>query len=164
MIAQVDFWDTGSAERFRGSLTGNYYKGATGIILMYDAMDPASLTSLRMWMEDAETYTYNATFLLLGNKYDSSSGSYHVDEDLSDAFASNKEIPLHFKISTKHSDDATLTHMFQSLAEQMHRKMEENYLSATKGDFPLTCTMDTVALFADTNTNTQSSCTPCSRR
>lgn len=133
---------------------------------MYDATDPGSLTSLGTWMDDAETYTYNATFLLLGNKYDSHSGSYHVDDDLSNAFASCKEIPLHFKISTERSDEATLTHMFTSLAEQMHRKMEENYTSGTNVDYPLTCSCtDTVALFAaDTNTNTHSSCTSCSKR
>lgn len=166
---QVDFWDTGSAERFRGSLTGNYYKGATGIILMYDATDPASLTNLGMWMEDAETYTYNATFLLLGNKYDGTSGSYHVDNDLSNAFASCKEIPLHFRISTERSEEATLTRVFQSLAEQMHKKMEANYVSGAKGEFPLTCTIttmdsSTVTLLADTNPNTHSSCVSCSKR
>lgn len=173
--SQVDFWDTGSAERYRGSLTGNYYKGATGIILMYDATDPSSLTSLRTWMEDAQSYTFNATFLLLGNKYDndndsdSGSGStYQVDDDLSNAFAMHKEIPLHFKISAQCSDEETLMNVFQSLAEQMHREMERQYYAGgitTRGDYPLTCTCtDTVALFATENTNTHSSCTLCSRR
>ena len=136
---------------------------------MYDATDPGTLTSLATWMDDAETYTYNATFLLLGNKYDTDSSSYNVDDDLSNAFASSKEIPLHFKISTERSDEATLTRMFQSLAEQMHRKMEENYSSAgTRADYPLTCSCsctDTVALFTpDTNSHTHSSCTSCSKR
>ena len=173
--SQVDFWDTGSTERYRGSLTGNYYKGATGIILMYDATDPSSLTSLRTWMEDAQSYTYNATFLLLGNKYDndddnsdSGSGSaYQVDDDLSNAFATHQEIPLHFKISTQCSDEETLTNVLQSLAERMHREMERQYSGATsmRGDYPLTCTCtDTVALLTTENTNTPSSCISCSRR
>jgi GTPase SAR1 family protein len=144
---------------------------------MYDATDPSSLTSLRTWMEDAQSYTYNATFLLLGNKYDdsddhdsASGSSYQVDDDLSKAFASHNEIPLHFKISTQCSNEETLMNVFQSLAEQMHRQMERQYLSAASrggGDYPLTCTTctDTVHLIAtETNTNTQSSCTPCSRR
>lgn len=140
---------------------------------MYDATDPSSLTSLRTWMEDAETYTYNATFLLLGNKYDNklstSGSSYQVNDDLSNAFATCNEIPLHFKISTERSDEETLTHMLQSLAEEMHRKMEVNYLSApSRADYPLSCTCqytDTVALFtAEANTNTHSSCTSCSKR
>ena len=141
---------------------------------MYDSTDPSSLTNLHMWMEDAESYTYNATFLLLGNKYDnrasSSGATYQVDDehDLSNEFAKCKEIPLHFKISTERSDDETLRNVFQSLAEQMHIKMEANYIAAPpKADYHLSCTCtytDTVALFAETNTHTQSSCSPCSRR
>lgn len=165
---QVNFWDTGSAERFRGSLTGNYYKAATGVVLMYDATDPSSLTSLRNWMEDAETYTHNATFLLLGNKYDTrgKESSYQVDGDLSNAFAKNKEIPLHFKISTEHSDDDVIMRVFQTLAEHMHRKVEQSSINQTRADFQLTCAMtDTVALFADTQTRSSSTfCGSCSKR
>ena len=151
---------------------------------MYDATDPSSLTSLRTWMEDAQSYTYNATFLLLGNKYDSdddnsdsgSGSAYQVDDDLSNAFATHQEIPLHFKISTQRSDEETLRNVLQSLAEQMHREKERLYHSGaatTRGEYPLSCTCtDTVALLTTENTTNAhhgsykgcSSCTSCSRR
>lgn len=120
-------------------------------------MNPGSLISLRTWMEDAESFTNNATFLLLGNKYDSASGSYHVDDNLSNSFASCKEISLHFKISAEYSDEATLTHVFQSLVEQMHRKVKENSLPAT---------MDTSTVVLLKSNHARSSCKPwsCSKR
>lgn len=152
---QVDFWDTGGVERYRGSLTRNYYKSATGVVLMYDASDPSTLTSLRNWIEDVESYTNGVTFLLLGNKYD---GSDLIEDGLANAFALHNEIKLHFKISTDHIDDATLTHIFQSMAEHMHRKMEQNFTTLPRTDFCLTCTMgqDTATLLADSNS--KSSC------
>ena len=122
-LPQVDIWDTGGTERFRGSLTRNYYKAATGIVLMYDATNPSSLTNLHTWIEDAERYTNNVTYFLVGNKYDISH-CHQVDDGLADAFALHKNIALHFKISTKYSDHDIIMDMLQKMVVHMNRNME----------------------------------------
>lgn len=49
-------WDTAGQERFR-TLTSSYYRGAHGIILVYDVTRPETLTGLGHWLGEIESYT-----------------------------------------------------------------------------------------------------------
>uniref|UniRef100_A0A7N0UAP3 Uncharacterized protein n=1 Tax=Kalanchoe fedtschenkoi TaxID=63787 RepID=A0A7N0UAP3_KALFE len=88
MIAGVDFkikqltvggrrlkltiWDTAGQERFR-TLTTSYYRGAQGIILVYDVTQRETLTNLSdVWAKEVELYSTNqdCVKMLIGNKVD----------------------------------------------------------------------------------------------
>lgn len=43
-------WDTAGQDRFR-TITSTYYKGAHGIMLVYDVTDRESYESLKFWMQ-----------------------------------------------------------------------------------------------------------------
>jgi len=43
-------------ERFR-TLTSSYYRGAHGIILVYDVTHPETFTGLNQWLSDIEMYS-----------------------------------------------------------------------------------------------------------
>jgi len=43
-------WDTAGQDRFR-TITSTYYKGAHGIMLVYDVTDRESFESLKFWMQ-----------------------------------------------------------------------------------------------------------------
>ncbi|EZG61125.1 Rab-related GTPase family protein [Gregarina niphandrodes] len=64
-------WDTAGQERFRG-LTSSYYKGAQGVILMYDVSDRDSFASLDGWMKEIQKHcnTTNPVLCVIGNKID----------------------------------------------------------------------------------------------
>ena len=47
---KLKIWDTAGQERFR-NITTQYYKGADGIVLIYDVTDDASYEKIRDWME-----------------------------------------------------------------------------------------------------------------
>lgn len=62
------WWDTAGQERFR-SISSSYIKGAQGILLVFDVMDPASFSSLRTWLADVRRAT-DASVVVVANKCD----------------------------------------------------------------------------------------------
>lgn len=64
-------WDTAGQEQFR-SITRQYYKGAGGIILMYDTTDMKSFKDLKNWLEiiDHERGLKDLPLILVGTKTD----------------------------------------------------------------------------------------------
>jgi len=47
---KVQIWDTAGEDRFR-AITRNYYRGANGILLIYDVTDQESFEHVRDWVE-----------------------------------------------------------------------------------------------------------------
>ncbi len=62
--------DTAGQERFR-TITSSYYRGAQGIILVYDCTDKESFNNVKQWMGEIDRYACeNVNKLLVGNKTD----------------------------------------------------------------------------------------------
>ncbi|KAK4396412.1 Ras-related protein RABC2a [Sesamum angolense] len=69
---KLTIWDTAGQERFR-TLTSSYYRGAQGIILVYDVTRRNSFTNLSdVWAKELELYSTNqdCVKMLVGNKVD----------------------------------------------------------------------------------------------
>ena len=65
---KVQIWDTAGEDRFR-AITRNYYRGANGIILMYDVTDQKSFEHIRDWVEKIkEDAVEEIIIYLVGNK------------------------------------------------------------------------------------------------
>lgn len=64
-------WDTAGQERFR-TLTSSYYRGAQGIVLVYDCTNRQSFESLTFWQQEVKKNCSNqdAIKLLVANKID----------------------------------------------------------------------------------------------
>lgn len=52
---KLTIWDTAGQERFR-TLTSSYYRGAQGVILVYDVSKRESFEHLDNWVEELSTY------------------------------------------------------------------------------------------------------------
>lgn len=72
---KVTIWDTAGQERFR-TLTSSYYRGAQGIILVYDVARKETFDSLPNWLLEVEQFSMgggkDVVKLLVGNKVDQS--------------------------------------------------------------------------------------------
>ena len=45
----MQLWDTAGQERYK-TITQTYYKGAMGIVLVYDCTDETSFSNVRNWV------------------------------------------------------------------------------------------------------------------
>lgn len=69
-VIKLQLWDTAGQDRFR-NIVASYYRGAQGIMLMYDITNPASFQSVTRWHEEAQGYLQSSVpKLLIGNKAD----------------------------------------------------------------------------------------------
>lgn len=68
---QLAIWDTAGQERFR-TLTSAYYRGAHGVVLMYDATNRESFSNLSYWLGEIQSQSTHSTVvkLLVSTKHD----------------------------------------------------------------------------------------------
>jgi len=67
---KLQIWDTAGQERFR-TITTAYYRGAMGILLVYDVTDERSFNNIRTWHANVEQHaSEGVNKILIGNKCD----------------------------------------------------------------------------------------------
>jgi len=67
---KLQIWDTAGQERFQ-TITTSYYRGAHGLIIVFDVTNKASFDNIKKWLEDVErNASQNIVKLLVGNKTD----------------------------------------------------------------------------------------------
>lgn len=67
---KLQIWDTAGQERFR-TITTAYYRGAMGILLVYDVAEESSFSNVRNWMRQIDqNAAENVNRILIGNKSD----------------------------------------------------------------------------------------------
>lgn len=67
---KLQIWDTAAQERFR-VIISNFYRGAHGIIIVFDMCDRDSTANLTDWIGDVKKHTNkNVEIIILGNKVD----------------------------------------------------------------------------------------------
>ncbi|OMJ91514.1 hypothetical protein SteCoe_5884 [Stentor coeruleus] len=69
-IFKLQIWDTAGQEKFR-TITSSYYRGAHGIIVVFDVTNKDSFLNVGNWMNEITKYASdNVNKLLIGNKTD----------------------------------------------------------------------------------------------
>lgn len=113
-------WDTAGQERYR-TLTSSYYKGAHGIILVYDVNRRDTFDGLKLWLEEVDQYTAGASLndvikVLAGNKIDIKKDQVTLEE--AEKFASENGM-LSFRTSakTKEGIDNVFTELLNKIIE-----------------------------------------------
>ena len=70
-VVSLQLWDTAGQERFQ-SVTKAYYRGAQGVILMYDISQEESFIAVKSWINSIQENVDQMPpgMLLVGNKQD----------------------------------------------------------------------------------------------
>jgi small GTP-binding protein len=114
-LMQVQVWDTAGQENFH-KITTSYYKGAQGIMLVYDVSDLKSLENVQYWIKNIKAHASDSVqVVLVGNKIDlrtmPETASRCVDSERGREIAKRFSVPF-FETSAKdssHVDEAYLT-------------------------------------------------------
>lgn len=86
---KLSIWDTAGQERFR-TITSSYYRGAQGIILVYDVANRETFEALPKWFSEIDTYvSITVPKIIVGNKVDKEN-SRQVSTNEGSAFASRQ--------------------------------------------------------------------------
>jgi small GTP-binding protein len=100
-IAKIQLWDTAGQERFK-TVTQGFYRGAHGIMIVYDVTDMTSFENVNRWYEDIHTKTQGSCVVfLVGNKVDNHEKRL-ISMEEGEALA-NKHGMVYFETSAKSS-------------------------------------------------------------
>lgn len=68
--AKLQLWDTAGQDRFR-SIVASYWRGADGVLFVFDLTDPSSFYAVKAWALEVDRYSgHPVTKVLVGNKAD----------------------------------------------------------------------------------------------
>lgn len=116
---KLQIWDTAGQERFR-TITTSYFRGAQGILLVYDVTDRRSFESIRNWISQIQQHAdVHVNKILVGNKCDM------VDEKVVSTAEGQKlaaEFGIPFaEVSAK--NDIKVDDSFQNLAKAVKDRL-----------------------------------------
>lgn len=118
---KLQIWDTAGQERFR-TITSGYYRGAHGIIMVYDVTNEDSFENMKQWLKEIERYSLpNVLKLLVGNKTDL---KRVVSTEQGRNFADSLEIDF-IETSAKNANniDEVFYHMATKIKSQMNKRV-----------------------------------------
>ena len=112
-------WDTAGQERFR-TITSSYYRGAHGIIVVFDVTDQESFNNVKQWLNEIDRYANESVNkLLVGNKSDL--GPKRVVEfATAKAFADEIGVPY---IETSAKNASNVEQAFMTMAAEIKNRM-----------------------------------------
>lgn len=111
---KLHIWDTGGQERFR-SMSGLYYRDASGAILVYDCTDPATFESVKYWVDELRVKgPPNVVIVVAANKCDSANKL--VDSEISKSYCRENGM-LFFETSALNGDNVSL--LFESISQRI---------------------------------------------
>jgi len=116
---KLQIWDTAGQERFR-TITSSYYRGAHGIIVVYDVTDNESFTHVKQWLQEIDRYaSEGVNKLLVGNKSDLT-GKKVVEYSVAKEFADQLNIPF---LETSAKNATNVEQAFLTMAKQIKDRM-----------------------------------------
>ncbi|CBY34279.1 unnamed protein product [Oikopleura dioica] len=122
---KLQIWDTAGQERFH-TITTSYYRGANGILLVYDITQPKTFDNISKWLRNINEHaSEDVERMLIGNKCDMEDKRL-ISEERGRKVAEENGIKF-FETSAKENINIEIA--FNSLAEDIlnkQRPVEDN--------------------------------------
>ena len=128
---KLQIWDTAGQERFR-TITTSYFRGAQGILLVYDVTDRRSFESIRNWISQIQQHAdVSVNKILVGNKCD-------IIEEKVVSTAEGKALADEYGIQfweASAKNDVNVEQSFIGIARAVKERMVEDGVGNVKGGF-----------------------------
>ncbi|CAM9982371.1 ras-related protein Rab-8A-like [Lampetra fluviatilis] len=118
---KLQIWDTAGQERFR-TITTAYYRGAMGIMLVYDITSEKSFENIKNWIRNIEEHaSADVQKMVLGNKCDMNDRR-QVTKDRGEKLAEDYNIQF---METSAKASINVEEAFFTLAREIKAKMDK---------------------------------------
>jgi len=129
---KLQIWDTAGQERFH-TITTSYYRGANGILLVYDITQPKTFDNISKWLRNINEHaSEDVERMLIGNKCDMEDKRL-ISEERGKKVAEENGIKF-FETSAKENINIEIA--FNTLAEDIlnkQRPVEDNDTTVIPG-------------------------------
>ncbi|XP_065833133.1 ras-related protein Rab-1A-like [Oscarella lobularis] len=116
---KLQIWDTAGQKRFE-TITSSYYRGAHGIIVVYDVTDQESFNNVNEWLRKIDRYAREGVNkLLVGNKCDLTTKKV-VDYTTAKEYADQLGIPF---LETSAKKATNIEQAFMTMAVEIKNRM-----------------------------------------
>ncbi len=113
---KLQIWDTAGQDRFR-AITKNYYKGANGIILIYDVTNSQTFENVKNWITQIkEEASKNVVIYLAANKIDVADDLKVITPEEGQKMADEYHMPF-FETSAK--EGININEIFEDIVEKV---------------------------------------------
>ncbi|KAI3968061.1 hypothetical protein MKW92_041903 [Papaver armeniacum] len=124
---KLQIWDTAGQERFR-TITSSYYRGAHGIIIVYDVTEKESFDNVKQWLSEIDRYANDTVCkLLVGNKCDLVEEKV-VETETAKAFAEKLGISF---LETSAKDSINVEQIFLTMAAEIKKRIGNQQPTST---------------------------------
>lgn len=121
-------WDTAGQEQFK-TITRTYYRGAMGVVLVYDVTDIRTFQHIAYWIRNIQQYASpSVARILVANKVDLTA-ERQVTTEMGELLAKQIGIP-YYECSAK--DSVKVDAAFHGLADCILESLKQEQLSAAE--------------------------------
>ena len=123
---KLQIWDTAGQERFR-TITASYYRGAHGIMIVFDLTNKDSFNNIKIWLSECSKYApENVPLILVGNKADLVTKREVYEDDINNFIdqynADNHEHPIKY-IETSAKTAINIEKAFVEISKDVKHKL-----------------------------------------
>lgn len=125
---KLQIWDTAGQERFR-TITTAYYRGAMGILLLYDITNEKSFDNIKTWIHNIEQHaSEDVEKMILGNKCDMEEKRV-ISKEQGEKLAGEHGVSF---METSAKANINVEEAFTKIARDIKRKMDQKVVSTPK--------------------------------
>ena len=129
---KLDIWNTVGLERFRG-IPQNYFRGAHGIIFVFDITNKDSFNKLKVWLSDAKQKINPGTVMVVAENKIDLEEKREVLKDLIKEFGEKNEIEI-FSTSAKSGEG--ISEMIGNLVSKLYNNKNIGVIEDDDEYFP----------------------------